>query len=160
MFTTELLTFIRRIPETVVLTKEGTTWQKRYWEHWRILKDPRTYVVANPAEKKISDGLAPTDFAAYVGAPSGESLDDMTFKAGNGEYSFANQKRYYSTFKGPEPAVQIGYAELCFTIAEAINRGWATGDAAAYYKNGITASMKFYGIEDGAEIEITEPDCR
>lgn len=123
------------------------------------LKDPRAYVVANPAEKKISDGLAPTDFAAYVGAPSGESLDDMTFKAGNGEYSFANQKRYYSTFKGPEPGLQLGYPELCFTIAEGINRGWATGDAAAYYRNGITASMKFFGVEDGKTIEITEPDA-
>jgi hypothetical protein len=45
------------------------------------LKDPRTYVVANPATKKISAGLAPTDFNAFVGAPSGESLDNMTFKA-------------------------------------------------------------------------------
>lgn len=123
------------------------------------LKDPRAYVVANPAKKKISEGLAPTDFAAYIGAPSGESLDNMTFKAGNGEYSFANQKRYYSTFKGPEPAIQLGYPELCFTIAEAINRGWATGDAAAFYQNGIIASMNFFGISDGTKIEITEPDA-
>jgi len=123
------------------------------------LKDPRIYIVANPAEKKINDGLAPTDFAAYVGAPSGESLDNMTFKAGNGEYSFANQKRYYSTFKGPEPSIQLGYPELCFTIAEGINRGWTSGDASTFYKNGIIASMKFYGIEDGAKIEITEPDA-
>jgi len=123
------------------------------------LKDPRTYIVANPAEKEITDGLAPTDFAAYVGAPSGESLDDMTFKAGNGEYSFANQKRYYSTFKGPEPSVQIAYHEQCFNIAEAINRGWVTGDAATFYRNGIITSMKFYGIEDGTVIEITEPDA-
>jgi hypothetical protein len=123
------------------------------------LKDPRAYVVANPAKKKISEGLAPTDFAAYIGAPSGESLDNMTFKAGNGEYSFANQKRYYSTFKGPEPAIQLGYPELCFTIAEAINRGWATGDAASFYQNGITASMNFFEISDGAKIEITEPDA-
>lgn len=83
----------------------------------------------------------------------------MTFKAGNGEYSFANQKRYYSTFLGPEPSIQLGYPELCFTIAEAINRGWTTGDASTFYKNGIIASMKFYGIEDGAKIEITEPDA-
>ncbi len=123
------------------------------------LKDPRTYVVANPSEKKISSGLAPTDFAAYVGAPSGESLDNMTFKAGNGEYSFANQKRYYTTFTGPEATIQIGYPELCFNIAEAINRGWVTGDAAVYYKNGITASMTAFGIEDGTILEITEPDA-
>jgi hypothetical protein len=122
------------------------------------LKDPRVFVTCNPAEAKIADGIAPQDFAAYVGAPSGEALDDMTLKAGNGEYSFANQKRYYSTFAGPEPGVQIGYAELCFSIAEGINRGWATGNAESYYRNGIIASMKFHGIEDGAVLEITEPD--
>jgi Starch-binding associating with outer membrane len=75
-----------------------------------------------------------------------------------GEYSAANQKRYYSTFTGYEPAVQIGYAEQCFNIAEGINRGWATGDAALYYQNGIKASMQFYGITDGAVIQITEQD--
>jgi hypothetical protein len=82
----------------------------------------------------------------------------MSTKAGLGEYSFANQKRYYSTFTGYEPAVQIGYAEQCFNIAEGINRGWATGDAAQWYQNGIKASMQFYGITDGAVIQITEPD--
>lgn len=120
--------------------------------------DPRVFVVANPASKKLSDGLAPTDFDAYVGASSGESLDDMTTKAGNGEYSFANQKRYYSTFTGYEPGVQVSYAEQCFNIAEGINRGWATGNAATYYQNGIKASMEFYGVEDGAVLEITDPD--
>jgi hypothetical protein len=121
-------------------------------------QDPRVFVIANPAKKKLADGLAPTDFAAYVGASSGESLDNMSTKAGLGEYSFANQKRYYSTFTGYEPAVQIGYAELCFNIAEGINRGWAAGDAAQWYQNGIKASMQFYGITDGAVIQITEPD--
>lgn len=123
------------------------------------LKDPRVYLFANPAEKKIAGGVAPTDFAAYVGAPSGESLDNMTFKAGNGEYSFPNQKRYYGSFVGPEPTIQIGYPELCFNIAEGINRGWATGDAAQWYTKGIVSSMRFYGLTDGATVEITEPDA-
>lgn len=122
------------------------------------LKDPRVFVTCNPAKAKLAAGLQPDDFAAYVGAPSGEALDDMTFKAGNGQYSYANQKRYYSTLKGPEPGVQIGYPELSFTIAEGINRGWATGNAEAHYNNGIVASMKFYGLEDGAKVDITESD--
>jgi hypothetical protein len=122
------------------------------------LQDPRVFVVANPAEKKITDGVAPDNFAAYVGANSGEALDDMTTKAQAGEYSFANQKRYYSTFTGPEPAVQIGYAEQCFNIAEAIHRGWAPGSAATYYTAGITASMEFFGIQDGTVIPIYETD--
>ncbi|MCZ8217078.1 MAG: SusD/RagB family nutrient-binding outer membrane lipoprotein, partial [Cyclobacteriaceae bacterium] len=63
------------------------------------LNDPRVFVTCNPAAKKIKpiadggNGLSPASFAAYIGAPSGESQDDMTVKAGNGEYSFANQKR-------------------------------------------------------------------
>lgn len=122
------------------------------------LSDPRVFVVTNPAKKKLADGVAPTDFAAYVGASSGESLDNMSTKAGLGEYSYANQKRYYSTFAGYEPAVQIGYAEQEFNIAEGINRGWTAGDAGSHYQNGIRASMKFYGVEDGSVIQITEQD--
>lgn len=122
------------------------------------LNDPRVFVVANPAEKKLNEGVAPTDFAAYVGASSGESLDNMSSKAGVGEYSAANQKRYYSTFAGYEPAVQIGYAEQCFNIAEGINRGWATASAATYYENGVRASMQYYGIANGSVIQITEQD--
>ncbi|MCZ8215393.1 MAG: SusD/RagB family nutrient-binding outer membrane lipoprotein, partial [Cyclobacteriaceae bacterium] len=42
--------------------------------------------------------------------------------------------------------------------AEAINRGWVTGNAGTYYENGIKASMSFYGITEGAVISITEQD--
>lgn len=122
------------------------------------LKDQRVFVVANPAKAKIAAGVAASDFAAYVGASSGESLDNMSTNAQKGEYSYANQKRYYSTLVGPESAVQIGYVEQCFNIAEAINRGWATGSAEDFYNNGIKASMLFFGVKDGATISITESD--
>jgi hypothetical protein len=122
------------------------------------LHDPRTFIAANPAKAKIAAGVAPGDFSAYVGAPSGESLDDMTFKAGNGEYSFINQSRYYSSYSSHEPTPVISYWELCFNMAEAINRGWITGNAEDYYDKGIRASMELYGIEDGSAINITEPD--
>lgn len=126
------------------------------------LNDPRVYVTCNPAKAKIAAGVDPADFTAYVGAPSGENLADMTVKAGNGEYSYANQLRYYGTTKGPEPGVVIGYPELCFLIAEGINRGWVTGktaaDAEEYYNDGIKASMLFYELKDGAAVKITEPD--
>ncbi len=122
------------------------------------LNDPRVFVTCNPAKGKITSGVAASDFAAFVGAPSGESLDDMTFKAGNGVYSYANQKRYYSTLTGLEPGVQLAYWELCFNIAEAINRDWISGNADTYYQNGIKASMAFYGITEGAAIPVTDQD--
>lgn len=112
------------------------------------LKDPRTFVTAEPAAKKLSDGIGPTSHEAFVGASSGEDLADMSSKAGNGEYSFINRKRYYSSYTA-EPAILLGYPEMCFNIAEAIYHGWITGNAEDWYKKGIQASIDFYGIVDG-----------
>jgi hypothetical protein len=113
------------------------------------LKDPRTFVVAEPATAKVAAGAKPTDFAAFVGASSGEDLAIMSSNANQGLYSFQNRKRYYSTYTA-EPYIIIGYPELQFTIAEGINRGWASGTAEDYYKKGIQASWAFYGLTDGA----------
>lgn len=111
------------------------------------LKDPRVFKVAEPAQAKLNAGMRPTDFGAYVGANSGESLADMSTKALAGEYSFINRSRYYSNYTA-EPNIIIGYIEMCFNISEAIQRGWATGNAQDWYNKGITASMKSYGIPD------------
>lgn len=122
------------------------------------LNDPRVFVTCNPAKAKLASGLLGTDFNAYVGAPSGQSLDDMSSQAGLGNYSYSNQKRYYGSLAGPEPGVQLAYWEQCFNIAEGINRGWAPGNADTFYQNGIKASMSFYGITDGASISVTNQD--
>jgi hypothetical protein len=53
----------------------------------------------------------------------------------NGEYSPISKSKYYSSYFG-EPCIQIGYAELCFNISEAITRGWASGNAEDYYIKG------------------------
>jgi hypothetical protein len=64
--------------------------------------------------------------------------------------------RYYSTYDGSkaEPAIIIGYPEMCFNIAEGINRGWATGSDATWYTTGITASMNWFGITEGGSIAV------
>ena len=120
------------------------------------LKDPRVFIVAEPAGKKLKDGLAPTDPAAFVGASSAQDLADMSTKAGidngpgylPGEYSLFNRKRYYSNYIA-ENTMIVGYPEMCFNIAEAINRGWITGNAEEWYVKGIQASHGFYGLKAG-----------
>jgi len=113
--------------------------------------DPRVYVTAEPATAIVSGGTSPTDFSAFIGADPGEDLGIMYVKANAGQYSLINRKHYYETYTG-EPSIQIGYPELLFNIAEAINRGWVTsgplGDAEAHYKAGIQASMSYYGIPE------------
>ncbi|MBE9462926.1 SusD/RagB family nutrient-binding outer membrane lipoprotein [Dyadobacter subterraneus] len=113
------------------------------------LMDPRVFVTTEPASAKVSAGTSPTSFSAFLGADPGEDLGIMYVKANAGEYSLINRRHYYETYTG-EPSVQIGYPEMCFNIAEAMNRGWATkgalGTAEDYYKAGILASWSSYGI--------------
>jgi len=48
----------------------------------------------------------------------------------------------------------MGYAEVCFILSEARERGWNVGSTAAdWYEKGITASMREYGIEDQTTID-------
>ena len=112
-------------------------------------QDPRVFVTAEPASAIVAGGTSPTSFNAFVGASPGEDLGTMYVKANTGLYSLINRKRYYQTYTA-EPSIQIGYPEMLFNIAEAINRGWITtgplGNAEAYYKAGIQASMAYYGI--------------
>lgn len=46
---------------------------------------------------------------------------------------------------------------MCFSIAEAINRGWISGASATWYTNGINASLALYGITDGKALIINYP---
>lgn len=42
--------------------------------------------------------------------------------------------------------VQLGYHELQFILAEASFRGWISGDAEAYYNEGIRSSCQYHGV--------------
>lgn len=111
--------------------------------------DPRIYEVADPAPFYFNEN-DPLNLNAYVGANTGDEQGPMQVASDEGKYSYPNESRYYSSYIG-EPYIQIGYSEQEFNIAEAINRGWISGDAATHYDNGIKGSMDFYGISQ-AEI--------
>jgi len=124
--------------------------------------DPRTFAVATPAPVQINgNGKTVSDFTAYVGSDINLSQPALltNASAGNyllGLYSFANFTRYYSSNVGAnaEPFVFIGYPEMCFNIAEGINRGWATGTSATWYTNGINASLAIYGLTNGQTLTV------
>ncbi len=136
-------------PDEYGFTATRNNMSATYLNTLASLKDPRTFIVADPAPAKIAGGLTAHDYEAYVGASSGESLDDMSTKMLNGEYSPISKEKYYGTYTG-EPAIQIGYIEQCFNIAEAINRGWIGGNAEEYYIAGIKASWTFHGADVNA----------
>lgn len=136
-------------PDEYGFTATRNNMSATYLNTLASLHDPRTFIVADPAPAKIAGGLTAQDYEAYVGASSGESLDDMSTKMLNGEYSPISKEKYYGTYTG-EPAIQIGFIEQCFNIAEAINRGWTDGNAEEYYINGIKASWAFHGADVSA----------
>ena len=120
-----------------------------YIKNGTNLSDPRILVTSEPAWKLVNaNGWAPTDFRAYIGAPTGQNQNDMEANALSYSISHINRYRYYRT-NAAEDFVISGYIEQCFNIAEAINRGWVAGNAEDYYRKGIQASLAFYGIQNG-----------
>lgn len=101
----------------------------------KALNDPRLTIYADKAKDTsvhdligVTNGL-PVDSAARLGF-------DRTSDIG-------------TVFKTSDaPAVLFSYAELLFIQAEAAQRGWLSGNAATYYNQAVTASLKQYGVTD------------
>jgi hypothetical protein len=107
--------------------------------------DPRLFSFAEPIT-----GKAAGVFENYAGVNAGLTVADQQSASADA----SRIHRRYSDLTKPEnePLILMGYAEQEFVIAEAISRGWISGAGTAeeHYINGITASMKFYGIGDAA----------
>jgi hypothetical protein len=119
-----------------------------YTDSLASFNDLRVMMVAEPARGL---GYADTSYQSFRGANSGLSLSTMAAGVGSNStniYSLIGRHRYYETLVG-EPTFILSYPEMCFNIAEGINRGWATGDAESWYKKGIYADFAFYGVVDG-----------
>ena len=122
-------------------------------------QDPRLFVTTTPAPAEVAGGKAVSDFSAYIGSDINQSQAALLTASNNGAYSFNNYNRYYVSATGAnaELFIFIGYPEMCFNIAEAINRGWITGSANTWYNNGINASLSTYGLTNGQTLTINFP---
>jgi len=93
-------------------------------------------------DPRISAYAAVTNAGTYVGMPYGLtdaeafSLKPTTSRPSDGVRS------------ATAPAILMDYAEVQFLLAEAYERGILSGDAAAAYDAGVTASMEYWGFSD------------
>lgn len=103
------------------------------------LSDPRLPVYAQ----------LPTDASVgkYVGGANGLSNSDAN---NQGFAKTSKPGKYFLTSQSP--AVIFSYAEVQFALAEAVARGYITGDAEQLYNSGITASLNQFGITDATVI--------
>lgn len=129
--------------------------------------DPRTFIFATPApEQYIAGGKPYSDFTAYVGASTNTPQADLFSQTDaassttedRGAYSYINYRRYFTSQDGSttEHNTLLSYAETCFNVAEAMHRGWTTGNAEEWYLRGINASLSLYGIQDGATLTVSD----
>jgi Starch-binding associating with outer membrane len=125
-------------------------------------KDPRTYLFATPAPGQITGGKTIADFTAYIGTDPKLALTALQTASDAGNSSYFNGIRYFGNNSAgtiAEPFIFIGYPEMCFNIAEGINRSWAPSlgatDAKTWYDNGIAASFKNFGLSTTANSTVS-----
>ena len=112
--------------------------------------------LTNPDIAKYKDLIIDVD-KPYVGFIAGMPGD---FKNGNGHYNtaaggtYGNFKvsMYSKLFQQNSHALLraqiMNKDEVNFNLAEAVVKGWITGNADTYYRKAITASMKRWGVSD------------
>lgn len=102
------------------------------------------YVGATSGPNQVAS-RASTDPKVQIGMPVGSDNGTIGTVAKNaGLASFYDYSQLDRTRMGATtaPVFLITYAQTQLLLAEAIVRGWATGDAAAAYTNGIRAHMQ------------------
>ena len=97
---------------------------------------PDTETSPNPVFAGIPNGLNDVEALQYNGGPQFQSRIGGTF------YELSISTNGLSIAKG----VIMTFAELQFLLAEAAEKGLISGDAKAYYENGVNASFQFYGL--------------
>ncbi len=127
-------------------------------------KDPRVLALLSPGVLSIDAANPVGSFSNYVGQEQDSAISAMKFTYTSTSYlASPNYNRYMtpSNIGGTisEPYILFGYSEMCFNIAEAINRGWVTGQtASSWYTKGIQASLDWYGIKQGGTIVVNNND--
>ena len=120
----------------------------------KMLKDNRLFCFADPSAVELEKGLSEGDFDAYVSVDP--SLPFSEVQALYQANACCKLNKRYTDLNNPEgePIMRLGYAEMCFNIAEGIVRGWTSGNAKDWYEQGIQAAMLF--VRDHTPAQFVE----
>ncbi len=100
--------------------------------------DPRQAVLYKPTQSSVTNGNP-----QFKGLPNGLNRETINSRGIN----LNDISLFGSIFRDVPNGVNgqfMQYAELQFALAEAVTRGYITGDANAYYEKGIRASFDYY----------------
>jgi hypothetical protein len=131
--------------------------------------DPRVAVYAQPTlcfQNPAGTGCpaSPAQFAGMPNALTAAQAGNYSLTSSRPGRVFYSTNRFCNGCTGLTgatfPAFVLTYAEVSFILAEAAERGWIAGSAAAYYQQGIRASMEQWGVTNTAAIDafLAQPD--
>lgn len=124
-----------------------------------VIYDKDTWVQDVEAGKQLIDTMeyAGLPIASTPGDGSSWNLNPQPIQGGPNVHNSALDDMYKEASGEYLKARLISYAEVCFILAEAAQRGWAAGGTQQeWYEEGIRASFETWGIEDQYGTYITE----
>lgn len=131
----EYAEFIKRRPSKEII------------DFFNARKDPRLPVLFDPVEDRESSTVDKNEF---VGAPIA-ILGVYEYNGGSKNISTLRKELFYQDMHEQVRASLITYSEVCFILAEVLQRGKITmaGETAkSMYEKGITANLNYWGISN------------
>ena len=141
-----------------ILYQSSTPNTNPLWED--LVQSGRTDFLASVTLTEIMNSTNDPRRAIYF--RNLDSLGNVTSPAEHGlDGAYADFSQPGNILEDPtHPGILLSYAEVCFHLADAANRGWSVGgDAATHYANGVSASMLQWGIDQAsADVFLLETD--
>lgn len=116
-----------------------------------LWNDPRIAVLYKPSQKSLNDGNP-----MYNGLLNGQSRETIAAAGIN----LNDISLFGFNFRDIPDGIDgqfMQYAEVQFTLAEAVVRGYISGNAETFYQSGIAASFAYYDTELPADYFTREP---
>jgi hypothetical protein len=116
------------------------------------LNDPR--LAAFVDERVNGGGYFGRPFGQTAAVAAGEPPEDYSQPSGALAVQNSSSFNPHDVLAATAPMALMNYAEVCFILAEAKERGWnVPGSAEEWYNAGITASMNEWGTTDQTAID-------
>lgn len=109
-------------------------------DNLKRMNDYRLFYYGEPSVYSTTTDKIPADsWDAYPGVDPSMVHSDLVILYNAKKFSGFNSR--YIDYEPGEPVMRVGFTEQNFIIAEAIVRGWMSGNAKDYYEAGIRAAM-------------------
>ena len=116
------------------------------------LNDPRLYVWAD--EKQNGGGYAGRPYGQSSGNAAADAIENYSQPSGSEVFRGVRSFLPTDLLAPTAPTPLLHYAEVCFILSEARERGWdISGTAESWYHEGIKASMNQWGVTDQSAID-------